>query len=92
MRSDPTGVTIVSGDEIHLGTAAIRVDIQTPPPPNEDRALELAGQPEPRRSKLTAAAQQTSELVLLGERPTNRRVPARSCEAMFLKMLGIRRA
>lgn len=28
MRRDPTGVTIVSGDEIHLGTAAIRVDIE----------------------------------------------------------------
>ena len=28
MRRDPTGVTIVSGDEIHLGTAAIRVDIK----------------------------------------------------------------
>jgi FHA domain len=28
MRRDPTGVTIVSGDEIHLGTAAIRVEIQ----------------------------------------------------------------
>jgi hypothetical protein len=27
MRRDPTGVTIVSGDEIHLGTAAIRVEI-----------------------------------------------------------------
>lgn len=26
-RRDPTGVTIVSGDEIHLGTAAIRVEI-----------------------------------------------------------------
>ena len=28
MRRDPTGVTIMSGDEIHLGTAAIRVDIK----------------------------------------------------------------
>ena len=28
MRRDPTGVTIVSGDEIHVGTAAIRVDIE----------------------------------------------------------------
>jgi hypothetical protein len=28
MRRDPTGVTIVSGDEIHLGTAAIRVEIK----------------------------------------------------------------
>ncbi len=28
MTRDPTGVTIVSGDEIHLGTAAIRVDIK----------------------------------------------------------------
>jgi hypothetical protein len=28
MRRDPTGVTLVSGDEIHLGTAAIRVEIE----------------------------------------------------------------
>jgi hypothetical protein len=28
MRRDPTGVTLVSGDEIQLGTAAIRVDIE----------------------------------------------------------------
>jgi hypothetical protein len=29
MRRDPTGVTIVSGDEIHLGTAAIRVVVDS---------------------------------------------------------------
>lgn len=29
-RRDPTGVTIVSGDEIHLGTAAIRVEVVDP--------------------------------------------------------------
>lgn len=27
-RQDPTGVTLVSGDELHLGTAAIRIDIE----------------------------------------------------------------
>jgi hypothetical protein len=27
IRRDPTGVTLMSGDEIHLGTAAIRVEI-----------------------------------------------------------------
>jgi hypothetical protein len=27
VRRDPTGVTLLSGDEIHLGTAAIRVEI-----------------------------------------------------------------
>lgn len=31
MRRDPTGVTLVSGDEIQLGTAAIRVEIESRP-------------------------------------------------------------
>jgi len=32
MRRDPTGVTLLSGDEIHLGTAAIRVEIDVRQP------------------------------------------------------------
>jgi len=33
IRRDPVGITIRSGDEVQLGTAAIRVEILPPGPP-----------------------------------------------------------